>query len=303
MQDESPTDEQAMLNSPFILRLKMILFSTGIGLCGVILILNLCILLRILCSKRLRTPTNILLVNLTLADFLLGLAFLVPSVIHLLFVRSISANNIELFAWVHSMMRNNNSKVALAIYAPMATSMLVSMLTLTAMAVNKYIKIFHPYYFMRISTHMKKSCAVIVSVIWSVSILVCILPLLVFKNEPKCHFSAQMCEHIKLIICMFHSIFQADYLAVFTVICLTCSCVIFVMYARIYFMADHEFRFISQRSSLHSSNSAKLSSKAASMRKTSLPGSNECKMSVGSNESEPMHAILDQQHGWYTRES
>jgi hypothetical protein len=300
MLDEEPIEMEDTPNNFAFLGLRQVLYISGVGLCGAILVLNLCILLRIMCSKRLRTPTNILLVNLTLADFLLGLAFLVPSMINLIFASSISTNNIELFSWIYSIMSDKNSSVALAVYAPMATSMLVSILTLTAMAVNKYIKIFHPYRFMRMAANMKQSLSITVLLIWSVSIAVCTLPLLVMNTENKCHLSANTCKHIKLIVCMFHSIFKTDHVVVFTAICLTCSCVIFVLYVRIYFQANREFRFISQRSSLKSAakmNSTTMDKCPVTPRKTSLrslPDPHElCKVSICSNRSAPVDTILN----------
>jgi hypothetical protein len=240
------------------LQWKHILYTIGVILSVLIILLNLIILMRILTTKRLRTPTNILLINLNLADFLLGQAFLIPSVIHLSIVKSIQINSIEFYSSIYSLLQNNDSGLVIAIYVPIATSMLVSMLTLTAMTIKKYIHILHPFFYMRMVSNLAQTFSVIVFLIWCLAITVCMLPFWLFsyKSSGSCLFSSMSskCKHSRVLHCMFHRIFRFECFAVFTSICLICSFVIMALYMRIYIVAHRQFNVISERKGRVSDN-------------------------------------------------
>jgi hypothetical protein len=227
---------------------KEFLYMLGIIICLMILTLNITILFRIICPRRLRTPMNMLLVNLHLADLLLGAAFLIPSIIHWSIVRSQKRHDMAFYNSIYSLLQNNNSDLVFGIYMPIVTSMLVSMLTLTALAINKYINILHPYISMRLAGNMKRNLTLMVLFIWLLSITVCLIPFWWYNDPHSCTGSNRLCKQTRSKGCMFHRVFQFRYFMVFTVVCVVCSGLILTLYASIYIFAHKEHVALSRRS-------------------------------------------------------
>jgi hypothetical protein len=141
------------------------------------------------------------------------------------------------------MFQNNSQYLVLVIYVPIVTAMMVSMLTLTALALHKYMHILYPYVYIRLTTeHFKKSFLIAVLVIWTVAVLVCILPVVVYIYP--CRFIVCKCRHEEKFDCMLHRVFRFDYFLVFSVVCALCGLVILISYVRIYMLAQREYKQI-----------------------------------------------------------
>jgi len=127
---------------------KLSLFICGCLLCLLILCLNLTTLITIIRSKRLRTISNILIANLSIADFLAGLAFLYPCALNLLTIKALETYDSQLYALACNI--RQYYYLCLVGYSPMITSMLSSIQILTLLAGEKYMSILHPYTYERL---------------------------------------------------------------------------------------------------------------------------------------------------------
>jgi hypothetical protein len=235
--------------------LKESLYTIGVFICVIIILLNTFVALRVLTARHLRTPYNMLLVNLNIADSLLGITFLVLSVIHLTIMKSIKFGRDDSYNSMYSMLQNNNQDMVLVIYVPIVTAMMVSMLTLTALAAKKYVHIFFPFQYIRLSANLKKSFLVAVLVIWIIAALFCVLPFILFSYPHVCLALPCKCKHLDTINCMFHRVFRFDYFLVFAVVCATCGVIILILYVRVYLLAHREYnKDVSKRSSLRANH-------------------------------------------------
>jgi hypothetical protein len=228
------------------LKWKHALAMIGIFLSVLVLVLNSTMLVRIAVIKRLRTPNNLLLANLHLADCLLGQAFLVLSVVHIAIVRSLQVNGTHFYDSIQSLLENNSTVLVMGMYMPIATCMVASMLTLTAMTLKKYIHILHPFLYMRVTTRLKWTYPITLVAVWSLAIAVCALPFCLFDMSDSRTRSGSgstvndKCRHLMAPRCMFHRLFQFRCLAVLTAVCWICSFVIVALYARIYAFAQSQ---------------------------------------------------------------
>jgi len=161
---------------------KLSLFICGIILCFLILCLNAVTLVTILRSRRLRTVSNVLIVNLSLSDFLCGLAFLYPCTLNLLTINALESYNSYLYEIACNI--RQYYYLCLVGYSPMITSMLSTILTLTLLAMEKYMAILHPYIYERFIQDRKSLCYLCLILVWTISIFFSLLPMMGW-NEHK----------------------------------------------------------------------------------------------------------------------
>lgn len=234
---------------------KLSLFIFGIILCLVILILNSLTLITILKSKRLHTITNILIANLSLSDFLSGVAFLYPCILNLLTINALETYNSYLYTIACNI--RNYYYLCLAGYSPMITSMLNSMFSLTLLALEKYLAILHPYMYERLIQDRKYVCYLCLLLTWTISILVSLLPIMGWNEANKKYSSYRGfdCKHAQSLPCMFERIFTLDYILLFTSICCVCALAMLAIYIRIYLIArKHSKKIAKMKSILNMSN-------------------------------------------------
>lgn len=179
---------------------KLSLFICGIILCLIILILNGLTLITIIRSRRLHSITNILIANLSISDFLSGIAFLYPCVLNLLTINALETYNSYLYTIACNI--RQYYYVCLAGYSPMITSMLSSMLTLTLLALEKYLAIVKPYMYKRFIHERKYLCYLCLVLTWSISIIVSLLPIMGWNEHQKySSYRGFNCKHSKSMPC------------------------------------------------------------------------------------------------------
>ena len=160
---------------------KFSLFICGVLLCLLILILNAITFVTIIRSSRLRTISNILIANLSISDFLAGLAFLYPCTLNLLTINALETYN----SYLYSLACNIRQFYYLCLvgYSPMITSMLTSILTLTLLASEKYMSILHPFIYERLIQDRKCLCYLCLLFIWLLSIFFSLLPMMGWNDH------------------------------------------------------------------------------------------------------------------------
>jgi hypothetical protein len=242
---------------------KLALFISGMIVCFLIMILNLLTLITIVKSRRLHSLTNILIANLSISDFISGIAFLYPCILNLMTINALETYDSDLYIFTCNI--RQHYYLCLVGYSPMITSMLSSMLTLTLLAIEKYIAIVEPYFYERLIHERKYICYVSLFVIWVISILVSLLPLMGWneqhQNMKLSSYKGFDCRHAQSVPCMFERIFTLDYILMFTVICCICALAMFAIYARIYVIARKQSKKLSKIRSLainSSSNSNRI---------------------------------------------
>jgi hypothetical protein len=215
---------------------KLSLFICGIILCLIILILNSLTLITIIKSKRLHNITNILIANLSLSDFLSGIAFLYPCILNLLTIYSLEAYDSYLYKITCNI--RQFYYLCLAGYSPLITSMLSSIFTLTLLAIEKYMAILHPYLYERLIDDRKYLCYILLVLTWTISILISMLPLMGWNEHNKySSYRGFDCQDAQSLPCMFERIFTLDYILLFTIICCICAFTMLAIYVRIYMIA------------------------------------------------------------------
>jgi hypothetical protein len=247
---------------------KGLLFSFGILTSLSIFVLNLAIFVRILTSERLRVLKNLIILNLCVSDFLSGIAFLVPSIMHLAVTYpELKNNNPNTKDEIDIILSKYNNDLVLVIYIPLVTSMLASMLSLTSVAILKYFRIMRPFFYLRLVNELRCLTMTCLFTIWIVALFVCILPLFVFGDVHVCRLNANFkpskCnKHLRIFACMFHRIFRYDLVILFTFICSLCSMVIFFIYLRLFLCAQNELNKLSRM------KLCRLSNRSSRKRKT-----------------------------------
>jgi hypothetical protein len=232
---------------------KLILFIFGILLCFSILLVNLVTLVVIVKTKRLHTITNILIANLSMSDFLSGVAFLYPCTLNILTINALETYNSYLYKLACNI--RQYYYLCLAGYSPMITSLLNSILTLTLLALEKYFAINHPYIYERVILNKRFICYLCIFFTWCISILVSLLPIMGWNTPNK--YSAYRgfdCQHPQSLPCMFERIFTLDYILLFTSICCMCALAMLAIYIRIYLVARRHSKQIAQIHSILNSN-------------------------------------------------
>lgn len=162
---------------------KLSLFICGVVLCFLILTLNSLTLVTIVKTRRLHTITNMLIANLSAADFLAGVAFLYPCILNLLTINALETYDSYLYTLACNI--RQYYYLCLAGYSPMITSMLSSMLTLTLLAFEKYMAILHPYLYERIVNERRYVCYLSILFTWTVAIVVSALPIMGWNEHNK----------------------------------------------------------------------------------------------------------------------
>lgn len=224
---------------------KLSLFICGIILCLLIIVLNSLTLITILKTRRLHTITNILIANLSVSDFLSGIAFLYPCILNLLTINALETYN----SYVYTLACNIRQYyyLCLAGYSPMITSMLSSMLTLTLLAFEKYMAILHPYLYERLINDRRYICYLSILLTWTISIIVSSLPIMGWNEHNKySSYRGFNCIHAQSMPCMFERIFTLDYILLFTGICCVCAVTMLGIYVRIYLIARKHSRQIAK---------------------------------------------------------
>jgi hypothetical protein len=215
---------------------KLSLFICGIILCLIILILNSLTLITITKSKRLHNITNILIANLSLSDFLSGIAFLYPCILNLLTIYALEAYDSYLYKITCNV--RQFYYLCLAGYSPLITSMLSSIFTLTLLAIEKYMAILHPYLYERLIDDRKYLCYIVLILTWTISIIISMLPLMGWNEHNKySSYRGFDCQDAQSLPCMFERIFTLDYILLFTIICCICALTMLAIYVRIYMIA------------------------------------------------------------------
>ena len=84
----------------------------------------------------------------------------------------------------------------------MITSMLSSMLTLTLLALEKYLAIVKPYMYKRFIHERKYLCYLCLVLTWSISIIVSLLPIMGWNEHQKySSYRGFNCKHSKSMPC------------------------------------------------------------------------------------------------------
>ncbi|CAF1664590.1 unnamed protein product, partial [Adineta ricciae] len=230
-------------------RRKFILFIIGILLSVLVIILNTIVTLTIINSIKLRSfITNVFLLNLSIADFLSGCSFLYPCVMNILVEYAVVNYNSILLTRLNLI--RNNYYICLIAYAFIMSGMLMSVSILLSISIDKYIYIFKPYSYQKIIT--KRRCLLWISSLWSISILVGLLPLLGWNKMNRCSSSKQgLCVPNT---CLIHRVFTTGYCSLFATISLLAAIIILYIYVRIFFLArDHLMRIERLRTQCSSS--------------------------------------------------
>ena len=236
---------------------KLTLFICGIILCLLIIMLNSLTLFTIVRSRRLyNSITNILVANLSISDFLSGVAFLYPCALNLLTINALETYNSRLYTLACNI--RQNYYLCLMGYSPIITSMLSSMLTLTLLALEKYMAIIYPYAYERLINDRKYLCYLILFFVWLISIVVSLLPIMGWNEHNKYStYRGFDCMHPNSLPCMFERIFTLDYILLFTSICGICALTMLAIYAQIYLTArKHSRQIAKQQKSLNLTHSS-----------------------------------------------
>lgn len=235
---------------------KLSLFVFGIVLCVLIILLNSLTLLTILKTRKLHNITNVLIANLSVSDFLSGIAFLYPCILNLLTINALETYNSHLYTLACNI--RQYYYLCLAGYSPMITSMLSSMFTLTLLAFEKYVAILHPYLYDRLINEYENKNYLLYGLLlftWAISIFVSLLPIMGWNEHNK--FSSYRgfnCINSKSMPCMFEKIFTLDYILLFTSICLLCAITMLAIYIKIYLVARKHSKQIAKIHSVISTN-------------------------------------------------
>jgi hypothetical protein len=130
------------------------------------------------------------------------------------------------------------------------SGMLMSVSILLSISIDKYIYIFKPYSYQKIIT--KRRCLLWISILWLISILIGLLPLLGWNKMKRCSSIKQgLCSSN---ICLIDRVFTTGYCSLFATISLLAAIVILYVYVRIFFLArDHLMRIERLRSQYSSS--------------------------------------------------
>lgn len=232
---------------------KLVLFISGIIVCLVILCLNLLAISTILRSRKLRSILqNMLIVNLSISDFLCGVAFLYPCIINLLTINALESYNPSFYALACSI--RQQYYICLAGYSPIIASMLTSMFTLFLLALEKYLAILHPYYYEKLINEHRWVCYPSLALTWLLSIIVSLLPLMGWNEDTQAGLSSYKgfdCRNPQSRPCMFERIFTLNYILFFTGICGACALAMLAMYTRIYIIARRQSNNIAQSNSIN----------------------------------------------------
>lgn len=227
---------------------KLSLFVCGIILCFLILILNGLTLYTIFKTKKLHSVTNILIANLSASDFLSGISFLYPCTLNLLTINALQTYNSNLYQLACNI--RQYYYLCLVAYSPMICSMLSSVFTLTLLAIEKYIAIVRPYLYKRLISS-KKYLIICLSITWSMSVLISLLPIMGWNEHSKLNnYRGFSCTNKQSIPCMFEKIFTLDYILLFTSICCLCAITMLFIYIKIYFVARKHSKQIAQMANI-----------------------------------------------------
>jgi magnesium-transporting ATPase (P-type) len=150
----------------------------------------------------------------------------------------------------HLNLIRNNYYVCLTAYAFIMSGMLMSVSILLSISIDKYIYIFKPYSYQKIIT--KRRCLLWIIILWLISILVGLLPLLGWNKSKRCSSLKQgLCS---TNTCLIHRVFTTGYCSLFATISLLAAIVILYVYVRIFFLArDHLMKIERLRSQCSSS--------------------------------------------------
>lgn len=230
------------------LRLHTALYSMGLAICVSILVLNTFVFFRIMFNERLRSMNNIILVNLSVADFGTGISFLIPTLIYLAIAISQHQRDEVKYKKILSLIKRNNQELFLIIYIPLVTSLVSQIVSLTALSFKKYIRISRPFEYNRLLSDHRIVFYLTIIAIWIVSILVCLASLLVLNDTHACfiYSNDKICPHLRLFGCMFKRIFKLDFIYIFTCISIICCFLIAFNYYRIYRCAQREYKAIAR---------------------------------------------------------
>jgi hypothetical protein len=209
---------------------QMLLYITAVLLCVVVVIINIFPLIAIIKSRKLRTPTNIILLNLVLLDLLLGTTAPYTYIMNILIVIAIKQYNQEqlrLYLEIRS-----NKALCLLLDGPglIYACMMASIFTLLAVAFEKYLAIFNPLRYNQLITIRKIILGL--SVIWLVTLLFGFLPLIGWNNYNSDE------------ICLFVAKTDFNYLITWASLCLASALITLILYLRIFIIARKHSRQI-----------------------------------------------------------
>ena len=208
--------------------LEAALYSLALILCTVIAMANIMAIVVIARHKSLQTTTNRIILSLAASDLLLGLTFYYSTILNLLILR---AKLLFDFDSLDQLLRvRNNYIICLIMDGPglIFTSMMASILTLLLIATEKYIAVFYPYKYPVLLTNKKVHITVLV--IWVISTVVGVLPLLGWNK-----FTG-MCSFVERT--------SYSYLVLWASICITSAIIITFIYLRIFLAARKHIRQI-----------------------------------------------------------
>lgn len=270
---------------------KLSLFICGIILCLIILVLNSLTLITIVKSRRLHTITNILIANLSISDFLSGIAFLYPCTLNLLTINALETYNSYLYTIACNI--RQYYYLCLAGYSPMITSMLSSMFTLTLLAFEKYMAILQPYLYERLIQDRKYLCYICLILTWTISIFVSLLPIMGWNEHKKySSYRGFNCKHAQSLPCMFERIFTLDYILLFTGICCLCACTMLAIYIRIYLIARKHSKQIFKLHTVLNKINQKGKINTPSFRLGSLSSPAVAQMETNNNTNSQEHEMV-----------
>ena len=199
-------------------------------LCLLVIIMNSTMIVTLIKNKHLHNTTNWLLLSLACSDFLFGLSSIYTPVMTLLTTSAAMSLNDALVEEYISIRSTEVLCLLLDETGFGFATMTASLLSLVALAIEKYIAVFHPFEYHQ----YMKPCTVVLTAlaIWLVSILFGALPLLGW-NE----FTG---------VCAFVQRTSFSYVITWSTICMTGAVLVFYVYMRIFFIARKHARQIRQ---------------------------------------------------------
>lgn len=190
----------------------------------------------ILINKQRPLPlTNYLIASLAASDLLLGVSAIYTTVMNILTTQARASGDLIFLAEILEI--RSMRSLCLSTDSPgfMYGCMLTSVLTLTAIATEKYITIFHPLDYDNLITHT--SITVVIIIIWVFAQLFGFLPLIGW-NE----YHDEMCLFVEKS--------AYSYLLSWALISLTCALITTLLYGRIFIAAQQHARRIAAHDSL-----------------------------------------------------
>ena len=199
-------------------------------LCLLVIIVNCVMIVTLIKNKHLHNTTNWLLLSLACSDFLFGLSSVYTPVMTLLTTSAGMSWDVDLMEKYIAIRSNEVLCLLLDETGFGFATMTASLLSLVALAIEKYIAVFAP---LRYDTYMTPCTVGLLSVgIWVTAIIFGLLPLLGWNQFKG--------------VCAFTERTSFSYVITWSAICMAGAVLVFYLYMRIFLIARKHARRIQQ---------------------------------------------------------